>query len=746
MKKVININFQGRVIPIEETAYDILKQYIESLRRYFAGEEGRDEIINDIEGRIAELFNENLKKGSTCITDTDVTDIINSIGRPEDFEGEEAKVQSQLGAEEQKSNAGYSEEQARSEQPRQRLYRDEADKILGGVCAGIANYLRIDPAIVRILFAIITFGGFGTGFLVYVLLWMILPSRSLERSSIRKRLFRNPEEKVVAGVASGIAAYFNIAVWIPRLIFAFPLVAAVIISVFRSIFWDFDQGPSIIFGSFGSSLFIIYVILWAVIPEAKSASEKLEMRGEKVDLNSIKNTIQEDLEHFKSKAEKWGSEFSQKAQQWGKEVGDTFGQKGKQFGTEVSAAAQRSGSRLWHAIGIVFKAFFLFIAGIIAFALLIGLVGLLAGGVNFFPLKNFLLDGFWQNSLAWATLILFLGVPVVALITWLVRRMIRVKSKSPYLGYTFASLWIIGLVSALMLAASIARSYSAKTGIEEKVNITQPSKNKLFVSVANDKINYYDVNWMGIHHSDWYDNDALFYGISEDSVLVRTVQVRIVKSNDADYHVQLVKLSHGKTPAIARNNAQRINFTVQQQDSVLVLPDGFVLTTDMKYHNQQAVVIIEVPVGKKIELDRRVKDYKWFNIEFRYRHNRGWNVDWEDNWNESYDWKDNVEYVMTEKGLHSTKPTEEDKSSEDDARRQLEEINRQRKELDEKQKELQKSITPDSTRYHYQPDTSAAPAKKSKANQLVSERNREESSIADFVPGPAGLLLTRLPI
>ena len=88
MKKVININFQGRVIPIEETAYDILKQYVESLSRYFANEEGRDEIINDIEGRIAELFGETLKKGNTCITDDDVNSIIVSIGRPEDFEGE----------------------------------------------------------------------------------------------------------------------------------------------------------------------------------------------------------------------------------------------------------------------------------------------------------------------------------------------------------------------------------------------------------------------------------------------------------------------------------------------------------------------------------------------------------------------------------------------------------------------------------------------------------------------------------
>src|SRR2546423_511730 len=92
MKKVININFQGRVIPIEETAYDILKQYVESLRRYFANEEGRDEIINDIEGRIAELFSERLKKGAVCITDEDVQAIMASMGRPEDFEAEAAET------------------------------------------------------------------------------------------------------------------------------------------------------------------------------------------------------------------------------------------------------------------------------------------------------------------------------------------------------------------------------------------------------------------------------------------------------------------------------------------------------------------------------------------------------------------------------------------------------------------------------------------------------------------------------
>ena len=79
MKKVININFQGQVIAIEETAYEILNKYIVSLKKYFSREEGGDEIVNDIENRIAELFGNRLKLGINCITDEDVESIINSI-------------------------------------------------------------------------------------------------------------------------------------------------------------------------------------------------------------------------------------------------------------------------------------------------------------------------------------------------------------------------------------------------------------------------------------------------------------------------------------------------------------------------------------------------------------------------------------------------------------------------------------------------------------------------------------------
>ena len=86
MKKIININLSGRVIPIEDSAYEKLQGYIESLRRYFSNEEGRDEIINDIESRIAELMNEKVRKGAACIADADIDDIIASMGRPEDFD------------------------------------------------------------------------------------------------------------------------------------------------------------------------------------------------------------------------------------------------------------------------------------------------------------------------------------------------------------------------------------------------------------------------------------------------------------------------------------------------------------------------------------------------------------------------------------------------------------------------------------------------------------------------------------
>ena len=110
MKKIININLSGRVIPIEDSAYEKLQAYIESLRRYFAHEEGRDEIINDIEARLAELMSEKIRLGSGAITDADVSEMIASMGTIEDFEaadketGESSSSKSNIS----KESASYS--------------------------------------------------------------------------------------------------------------------------------------------------------------------------------------------------------------------------------------------------------------------------------------------------------------------------------------------------------------------------------------------------------------------------------------------------------------------------------------------------------------------------------------------------------------------------------------------------------------------------------------------------------------
>jgi phage shock protein PspC (stress-responsive transcriptional regulator) len=216
MKKVININFQGQVIAIEETAYEILKQYIESLKKYFSQEDGGDEIVNDIENRIAELFGNRLKLGINCITDDDVESIINSIGRPEDFDTE-YKVDSE--SESKKIDEEVSEEsELKSEEEPRTLNRNSKDQIIGGVCSGVAHYFKIDPTWIRLLFVIF----FGILFWVYIILWIVLKAKPLE-SNVTKRLYRNPNDKYIAGICGGIAAYFKIESWIPRLIFILPL-------------------------------------------------------------------------------------------------------------------------------------------------------------------------------------------------------------------------------------------------------------------------------------------------------------------------------------------------------------------------------------------------------------------------------------------------------------------------------------------------------------------------------------------
>ncbi|MBS1603661.1 MAG: PspC domain-containing protein [Bacteroidetes bacterium] len=652
MKKIININFHSRVIPIEETAYEILQQYISSLRRYFANEEGRDEIIGDIENRFAELFSETLKKGAACITDADVNTIIASMGRPEEFEGEEApQPEATAAAGNQQAGTGPNWQYGNAGEEPRRLYRADNDKILGGVCGGLASYLRLDPAIVRIIFVLITFG-WGAGFLLYLVLWIVLPTRSVPVNA-RKRLYRNSNDRVIAGVASGLAAYFHIDVWIPRLVFALPLILGIVTSIINHITWWHWYGPSFVTGGFGGTLFITYIVLWIVLPEAVTASEKLEMRGEKVDLESIKNTVKSDLETFKGRAKEMGNEMGERFQQ----VGQQLKQGTQNFAAEAGPVIRKGSNGFGHAIGVLFKAFFLFIAGVITFALITVLAAMAFRGDSLLHLKGYVLEGFWQNFLAWTAFILFLVIPVIALLTWLIRRITGVRSRNHYLGYTFGTLWVIGLFCTIVLGGMIMSNFRARQHVEEVVPVVQPTHNKLIVRTMENTNRFDDTDW-------WSDLDfgrrGPLYSISEDSFLLTTVRLRVLKSDDSAYHVQLIKLSRGSSATRAREIASHIGFPVSQSDSILNLPQGFVISSREKFRNQQVLVEVAVPIGKRILISRSVEDYHWFTINPGNRHirwsNRNWNMDMDRDIDDedSYSWSSNVEYVMTPTGLSRT--------------------------------------------------------------------------------------------
>lgn len=646
MKKIININLSGRVIPIEDSAYESLQRYIESLRRYFANEEGRDEIINDIESRIAELMNDKIRKGASAVTDADMEEIISSMGRVEDFE--RADAEEKQSASSQNTSGTSSQTYAGPKKAKGRLYRDSSDKFLGGVCAGIANYMNVDPAIVRLLFAIITFGGFGMGILIYILLWIILPSRDLD-TYVGKRLFRNPDDRVISGVAGGLAAYFNKPSWAFRLIFAAPLLLNILFGVLNGIFfmWQRDIFPNIFIGSFSGTFVLAYIIFWIVLPEARSPFEKMEMRGEKVDVNRIKQNVQEGMGDFKNRMQSWGEEVKTSAQNLGNKASEFAGTRGKAFAGEVSEASRPAAQGCLHVIGVIIKAFFIFVAGCITLSLFAAFMAILFGGVAWWPINNFLWTSSIQKALAWGTLIFFIGVPIVGFMTWLIRRIVRVRSRSRYLGWIFGGMWTFGWVCAISFAVSIAKDVRAFETRPTEVNLTQSAGSKMIVKVTEPEIRYSGgFGWIRSEDTGW--------DISEDSLKYNNVKVRVEKSEDSLYHVIVNRYSFGSSIKDAQTRADRIVFNVSSIDSVLNIGSGLSLDRNSKFRGQGVIVEIEVPVGKTINFDESlIHAYNPWVVRrnYTYRHwNRGNRYDVEINNDYGFDFDTDVDYVMSSSG------------------------------------------------------------------------------------------------
>ncbi len=625
MKQVININFQGRVVPIEVSAFDILKSYTESLNRHFANEVGKEEIINDIESRIGELFQERLKNGSTCITEDDVNAIIRSMGRPEEFE-EDTATANAANAKHEQEQYNYSQQSSSHTQQtgtHKRLYRDEDNKILGGVCSGIANYFSVDAWVVRIIF-IVT----GIGFFAYLLLWAFVPTNAnAVIGSTRKKLYRDGDDKLLAGVCSGIGNYFGISAWIPRALFLLPFLSF----AFRRGHWGGMDFPEFFQFGFSPGSIIIYIILWLVIPEAYTTAEKLEMKGEKVDLNSIKNSVMEEIKGVQQRAEKFGKEAK------------TFAtEKGKAMNSEMSNVAKRSRHSLGDILATLIKIFIYFIVGSVCLGLIIGLFAIGIAAVGIFPLKNYILASDIQHFYAWGTLIFFIGVPIIAIITFIIRRLAKIKRGSRMITFSTICLWIFGWFCFIMLIVSLQREFNYQSNINiENVALSNPKVNKLEVTSQTATTVHYRYNWFRIEP---------FRGFAEDTMYIQNVQVRIVRSLTDSFKVTMVKLSCGRSRNEANRLASLININAMQSDSVLLLDKGIAINNTDKFRNQRIVLTVYVPVGKKVRIDESVGWAQNVHINGPFG-NDDWNIDFADN--DENDWRVNTDYVMKADGLYT---------------------------------------------------------------------------------------------
>lgn len=168
MKITLSINLGGYSFNIDEDAYEELKNYLKNLEIQFTGEESSAEILSDIESRMAELFRSRLDK--QVISIDDVKYVISVLGNPEDIsDNDEGSPRSRS------ASRGY-----------RRMYRNPDERIIGGVCSGLAAYFAIDTIIIRILFVILAFFG-GLGIIIYLILYLVLPEARTTAQKIEMR-------------------------------------------------------------------------------------------------------------------------------------------------------------------------------------------------------------------------------------------------------------------------------------------------------------------------------------------------------------------------------------------------------------------------------------------------------------------------------------------------------------------------------------------------------------------------------
>lgn len=500
MNKTISINLSGMLFNLEELAYEKLSKYLAQLKRSFEGTEGRDEILADIESRIAELFADKLKN-KQVILEKEVDEVIAVLGAPEEYETEKADYSST-----NRGNINYEYSDAR------RLFRDPENSVFGGVCSGIGHYFGIDAVWLRLAFVIALFFA-GTG----------------------------------------------------------PL---------------------------------LYIILWIVLPKANTTAEKLQMRGERVNIENIEKKIREEAERIKVKA----GEFGNKAR------------------TEFNNA--NAGARIGGFVNEFLHLIFNFIKGItkiigrtlgiflllIGGMLLLGLIGSLATkgtfftgneleGMTVFKIGDFL-DVFFesglQKDLFVIGIILLIVTPVIGLILLGLRLVIYPRVNLTWPASVNGTLFIAGLVLCIVTGAMLLSDFSAKGRRIDPVELRSSASDTLKIAVQPN-------SELAIKQFANIDNWR-FYLDDEDHFITGRVRLNIIKATNEKLAMSVSRAARGTDKKQAIETANNIKYFVKQESNTIFFNPYFTLPAESKWRRQKLEFTLEMPEGSFIYIDKGLEE------------------------------------------------------------------------------------------------------------------------------------------
>ncbi len=483
MNKTVNINLANILFHIDEDAFNKMRRYLESVRRSFANTPGSDEILADIEARIAELFTEKLQDPRQVITSKEVDEVITIMGQPEDYMVDEDIFEDEP----------VSKSKSRNKRVK-KLYRDTEMKYVAGVSSGLAHYVGIDPLWVRLLWIILTIGS-GGGFI------------------------------------------------------------------------------------------LLYGLLWILIPEAVSTSEKLDMRGEDINITNIERKVKEGFDDVANKVKSVDYD----------EVGNKVKSSGKTFFDTIGSIIMFFFKILGKFIGII-----LIITGAAA---IIGMfVGMLTVGL--FDVVHFPgLDGFVDNVTTtpiWLLSLLFffvIGIPFFFLVYLGLKILVtNLKSIGNIAKFSLLGLWLISLVSIIVIGLREAASH-AFTG-----NVTD--EKALVLYSAADTLNFQLVS------SEFYDtNDNVRIGNmimiydNEGTPILQSEDVRfnIKKSIDSTARVSVRKEANGPSFEEARGTAEKINYEYAQSGNTIRFNNYLTTESKSKFNDQEVRVNVYLPEGQLIK-------------------------------------------------------------------------------------------------------------------------------------------------